>query len=56
MSRAANLGGHAVDIDLAVDRINVPDMDESVSMIAATITAEAVSQPTTRKVMEADTQ
>jgi N-methylhydantoinase A/oxoprolinase/acetone carboxylase beta subunit len=44
LRRARSLGGHDMKIDLSVSRIDVPDMDESVSLVAATITAEAVGE------------
>ncbi|MDM3871401.1 hydantoinase/oxoprolinase family protein [Porticoccus sp. W117] len=38
------MGGHSGEIEISVDRIDVPGLDESISLVAATVTAEVVSK------------
>ncbi len=39
------MGGSEVEIDVSVERIDIPDMGEDISLMAATICAEVVSLP-----------
>ena len=39
------MGGHEVDIDVTVDRVDIPGLGEEISLVAATVTAEVVSAP-----------
>ncbi len=39
------MGGSDVEIDVSIDRIDIPDLAEELSLVAATVTAEVVSAP-----------
>ena len=38
------MGGHEVEVDVRVERIDIPGMGEEISLVAATVTAEVISE------------
>ncbi|MFT5220572.1 MAG: N-methylhydantoinase A/oxoprolinase/acetone carboxylase beta subunit [Gammaproteobacteria bacterium] len=44
-SRALAMGGSEADIQIDINRVDLPDMDPKMSLISATITAECLSTP-----------
>ncbi len=43
--KAISMGGGSAEINIQVERVDLPDMDKDRSLIAATITAECLSSP-----------
>lgn len=44
-SRAREMGGGSTEVSIQVQRVDLPDMDRERSLIAATVTAECLSNP-----------
>ena len=41
---SAAMGGHEVELDVKVERIDIPGMGEDISLVAATVTAQVISE------------